>query len=125
MGALTYEPQIRPDTAEALGLDYAERVELFRRMVFNVYNREMDDHTKNFSFLMTECGHVRGNGARLREMAFSKDAARRQLKIMRGMFPNMPMVYSESGSSLSDDALRISTRVARAFQPPLANLPGR
>ena len=44
------------DTAEALGLDYAEREELFRRMVFNVYNREMDDHTKNFSFLMTEDG---------------------------------------------------------------------
>ena len=25
-------------------------------MAFNVYNREMDDHTKNFSFFMTEDG---------------------------------------------------------------------
>ena len=31
-------------------------LELFRRMAFNVYNREMDDHTKNFSFLMREGG---------------------------------------------------------------------
>ena len=44
------------DTAEAIGLKYEEREELFRRMAFNVYNREMDDHTKNFSFLMTEDG---------------------------------------------------------------------
>jgi serine/threonine-protein kinase HipA len=44
------------DTAEALGLTYGEKEELFRRMAFNVYNREMDDHTKNFSFLMTEDG---------------------------------------------------------------------
>lgn len=47
------------DTAEALGLRYEEKEELFRRMAFNVYNREMDDHTKNFSFLMTEDGRWR------------------------------------------------------------------
>ena len=44
------------ETAEAIGLKYEEREELFRRMAFNVYNREMDDHTKNFSFFMTEDG---------------------------------------------------------------------
>ena len=44
------------ETANALGLDYEAREEIFRRMAFNVYNREMDDHTKNFSFLMTEDG---------------------------------------------------------------------
>jgi len=44
------------DTADALGLGYEDREEIFRRMAFNVYNREMDDHSKNFSFLMTEDG---------------------------------------------------------------------
>ena len=44
------------ETADVLGLDYEAREEIFRRMAFNVYNREMDDHTKNFSFLMTEDG---------------------------------------------------------------------
>ena len=44
------------DTAEEIGLAYGEKEELFRRMAFNVYNHEMDDHTKNFSFLMTEDG---------------------------------------------------------------------
>ena len=44
------------ETANQLGLDYEAREEIFRRMAFNVYNKEMDDHTKNFSFLMTEDG---------------------------------------------------------------------
>jgi serine/threonine-protein kinase HipA len=39
-----------------LGLGYEAREEIFRRMAFNVYNKEMDDHTKNFSFLMTTDG---------------------------------------------------------------------
>ena len=50
----TYE--ILLTTACELGLDYAAREQIFRRMVFNVYNREMDDHTKNFSFLLRENG---------------------------------------------------------------------
>ena len=44
------------DTADALGLGYEALEQLFRRMAFNVYNGEMDDHTKNFSFLMREGG---------------------------------------------------------------------
>ena len=44
------------ETAEALNLGYEEREEIFRRMAFNVFNREMDDHTKNFSFIMKEDG---------------------------------------------------------------------
>jgi serine/threonine-protein kinase HipA len=44
------------DTAETLGLAYEDKEELFRRMAFNVYNKEMDDHTKNFSFMMMEDG---------------------------------------------------------------------
>ena len=50
----TYETLF--DTADALGLGYEALEELFRRMAFNVYNREIDDHTKNFSFLMREGG---------------------------------------------------------------------
>ena len=44
-------------TAVGLGLGYEALEQLFRRMAFNVYVEEVDDHTKNFSFLM------RGNGA--------------------------------------------------------------
>ena len=50
----TYETLF--DTADALGLGYDTLESLFRRMAFNVYSREMDDHTKNFSFLMREGG---------------------------------------------------------------------
>ena len=44
------------DTADSMGLGYDAMEQLFRRMVFNVFNEEMDDHTKNFSFLMREGG---------------------------------------------------------------------
>jgi len=50
----TYETLF--DTADALGLGYEAREELFRRMAFNVHIKEMDDHTKNFSFMMREGG---------------------------------------------------------------------
>ena len=51
-----YSYDILFETADALGLGYEALEEIFRRMVFNVYNREIDDHTKNFSFLMREGG---------------------------------------------------------------------
>ena len=44
------------DTVVCLGMDYAAREQMFRRMAFNVYIGEHDDHTKNFSFLMKENG---------------------------------------------------------------------
>jgi serine/threonine-protein kinase HipA len=50
----TYETLF--DTADELGLGYETLEEIFRRMAFNVYNKEMDDHTKNFSFMMREGG---------------------------------------------------------------------
>ena len=50
----TYETLF--DTADELGLGYEALEEIFRRMAFNVYNKEMDDHTKNFSFMMREGG---------------------------------------------------------------------
>ncbi len=51
-----YSYDVLFETADALGLGYEALEEIFRRMAFNVYNREMDDHTKNFSFLMREGG---------------------------------------------------------------------
>ena len=35
---------------------HAEKVELFRRMVFNVMSGNRDDHTKNFAFMLTPDG---------------------------------------------------------------------
>ena len=43
-------------TAVDLGLGYETLEQLFRRMAFNVLIEEVDDHTKNFSFLMREGG---------------------------------------------------------------------
>ena len=40
-----------------LGLDESARIELFRRMCFNVVAGNTDDHNKNFSFIMDEDGH--------------------------------------------------------------------
>ena len=40
-----------------LGLAESARVELFRRMCFNVVAGNTDDHNKNFSFIMHEDGH--------------------------------------------------------------------
>ena len=51
---MTYEGLFR--TAVDLGLGYGALEQLFRRMVFNVLIEEVDDHTKNFSFLMREGG---------------------------------------------------------------------
>jgi serine/threonine-protein kinase HipA len=39
-----------------LKLTYADAEQMFRRMVFNVIARNCDDHTKNFSFLLTQGG---------------------------------------------------------------------
>lgn len=39
-----------------LKLSYAVAEQMFRRMVFNVFARNCDDHTKNFSFLLKQGG---------------------------------------------------------------------
>ena len=43
-------------TMRQLRLSYAEAEQMFKRMIFNVIARNCDDHTKNFSFLMTQEG---------------------------------------------------------------------
>ncbi len=44
------------ETVRLLGLPYPQAEQLYRRMAFNVLSRNCDDHTKNFSFLMTDDG---------------------------------------------------------------------
>lgn len=39
-------------TMRQLKLSYSEAEQMYRRMVFNVFARNCDDHTKNFAFLM-------------------------------------------------------------------------
>lgn len=46
-------------TADALGVPYEEKEQLFIRMAFNVKCGECDDHVKNFSFLMDADGRWR------------------------------------------------------------------
>lgn len=43
-------------TMRELRLTYREAEQMFRRMVFNVLARNCDDHTKNFSFMLTQNG---------------------------------------------------------------------
>ena len=53
-GAYSYEQAFA--TIRRLGLGYEIAEELFRRMVFNIISVNMDDHTKNISFLMERDG---------------------------------------------------------------------
>ena len=46
-------------TMVELKMDYMELEEMFRRMAFNVYADESDDHAKNFSFILREGGRWR------------------------------------------------------------------
>lgn len=52
MNSYSYEQLFQ--TMRALGLDYQEAEQMFRRMVFNVLARNCDDHTKNFSFRLKQ-----------------------------------------------------------------------
>jgi serine/threonine-protein kinase HipA len=54
IGAYSYEQIFA--TMRELGLTYPDMEQLFRRMVFNALATNFDDHTKNFSFLLTKNG---------------------------------------------------------------------
>lgn len=53
-GAYGYEQAF--DVMRRLGLNHAQAIQQYRRMVFNVLARNQDDHTKNITFLMNEKG---------------------------------------------------------------------
>lgn len=56
-GATSYEQAFQ--VCQQLSLPMEDKLELFRRMVFNVVMRNHDDHTKNISFIMERSGKWR------------------------------------------------------------------
>ncbi|MBQ9474980.1 MAG: type II toxin-antitoxin system HipA family toxin, partial [Bacteroidales bacterium] len=54
-GAGSYEEAF--DVLNKLKMDYSDKEQLFRRMVFNVVAGNIDDHDKNISFLMDKSGN--------------------------------------------------------------------
>ncbi|MBO4691376.1 MAG: type II toxin-antitoxin system HipA family toxin [Bacteroidales bacterium] len=70
------------DVLVKLKLDYADKEQLFRRMVFNVLGGNIDDHDKNFSFLMDKDG--RWSLAPAYDIVFSIDP--NALYVQKGQF---------------------------------------
>jgi len=56
-GATSYEQALQ--VCQRLNLPMDDKLQLFRRMVFNVIMRNHDDHTKNISFIMDRAGQWR------------------------------------------------------------------
>ena len=56
-GAASYEQALQ--VCQKLNLPMDDKLQLFRRMVFNVIMRNHDDHTKNISFIMDRAGKWR------------------------------------------------------------------
>ena len=52
----TYSYEEAFGVMKQLKLPYEDKVQLFKRMVFNEYGKNFDDHTKNISFLMDKKG---------------------------------------------------------------------
>lgn len=56
-GATSYEQALQ--VCQRLDLPMSDKLQLFRRMVFNIIMRNHDDHTKNISFIMDRTGKWR------------------------------------------------------------------
>lgn len=54
MSSYSYEQLFQ--TMRLLKLSYPEAAQMYRRMLFNVFARNCDDHTKNFAFIMNTDG---------------------------------------------------------------------
>lgn len=79
-GADSYEEAFQ--VARRLQLDYGDKEQLFRMMVFNVLGGNIDDHDKNFSFLMDRQG--RWSLAPAYDMVYSIDPD--ALGVQKGQF---------------------------------------
>ena len=79
-GATSYEEAF--NVVRRLRLDYADKEQLFRMMVFNVLGGNIDDHDKNFSFLMDKQG--RWSLAPAYDMVYSIEPD--TLRIQKGQF---------------------------------------
>lgn len=82
MAGETYSYEKAFDVLDGLKLDYADKEQLFRRMVFNVVGGNIDDHDKNISFLMDKKG--RWSLAPAYDMVFSIDPD--TLPVQKGQF---------------------------------------
>lgn len=79
-GVTSYEEAF--NVVRRLKLDYVDKEQLFRMMVFNVLGGNIDDHDKNFSFLMDKQG--RWSLAPAYDMVYSIDP--NTLGIQKGQF---------------------------------------
>ena len=70
------------DTMRKLDLGYKDFEQLYRRMVFNVLAGNIDDHARNFSFIMDRTG--RWSLAPAYDMVFSIDPS--VLEVQKGQF---------------------------------------
>ena len=94
-------------TAVDLNLGYEALEQLFRRMAFNVYIEEVDDHTKNFSFLMREGGEW--------ELAPAYDLTGSHFSVEDQDFeawanPHVLSVNGKTGLITDDDLLAVAER---------------
>ena len=70
------------DTMRKLDLEYKDFEQLYRRMVFNVLAGNIDDHARNFSFIMNRAG--KWSLAPAYDMVYSIDPS--ILEIQKGQF---------------------------------------
>ncbi|MCD8124483.1 MAG: type II toxin-antitoxin system HipA family toxin [Lachnospiraceae bacterium] len=74
-GAYSYEQAY--DIMLRIGLGQKEAEQLFRRMVFNIFAQNQDDHVKNISFLMDKSG--RWQLAPAYDLTYARDSSNRWL----------------------------------------------
>lgn len=70
------------DTMRKLDLEYSDFEQMYRRMVFNVLAGNIDDHSKNFSFVMDKSG--KWSLAPAYDMVYSIDPS--VLEVQKGQF---------------------------------------
>ena len=70
------------DTMRKLNLEYSDFEQLYRRMVFNVLAGNIDDHARNFSFVMDKSG--KWSLAPAYDMVYSIDPS--VLEVQKGQF---------------------------------------
>ncbi len=86
-----------------LKLPYSDFVQLFRRMVFNEYAKNYDDHTKNISFLMDKKGTWSLAPAYDMTFSFRKDSI--------WVSAHQMLINGKSDNITEDDMLKVAGKV--------------
>ncbi len=86
-----------------LKLPYSDFVQLFRRMVFNEYAKNYDDHTKNISFLMDKKGTWSLAPAYDMTFSFRKDSI--------WVSAHQMLINGKSDNITEDDILKVAGKV--------------